>query len=151
MIIGGMLIGPNGFNILAANDRMEFLSTIGLIYLMFSAGLEVDFHQFMRVKGKSAVFGLLTFTIPQLFGMALGFIVHIPLLGCILLGSAFASHTLLAFPILTRLGVTKNEAVAVTAGATILTDIGAFIILAIVLGAEGGKLEIGYFIKLLVQ
>jgi len=150
VIIGGMLIGPNGFNILAANDRMEFLSTIGLIYLMFSAGLEVDFHQFMRVKGKSAVFGLLTFTIPQLFGMALGFIVHIPLLGCILLGSAFASHTLLAFPILTRLGVTKNEAVAVTAGATILTDIGAFIILAIVLGAEGGKLEIGYFIKLLV-
>ncbi len=150
VIIGGMLIGPNGFNILPANDRMEFLSTIGLIYLMFSAGLEVDFHQFMRVRGKSAIFGVLTFTIPQLFGMALGWIIHMPLLGCILLGSAFASHTLLAFPILTRLGVTKNEAVAVTAGATILTDIGAFIILAIVLGADGGQLEIGYFIKLLV-
>jgi len=150
VIIGGMLIGPNGFNLLAANDRMEFLSTIGLIYLMFSAGLEVDFHQFMRVKGKAAIFGLLTFTIPQLFGMALGWIIHMPLLGCILLGSAFASHTLLAFPILTKLGVTKNDAVAVTAGATILTDIGAFIILAIVLGADGGQLEVGYFIKLLV-
>ncbi len=150
VIFGGMLIGPNGFNILAATDRMEFLSTIGLIYLMFSAGLEVDFHQFMRVRGKSAIFGLLTFAIPQLIGMALGWIIHLPLLGCILLGSAFASHTLLAFPILTRLGVTKNEAVAVTAGATILTDIGAFIILAIVLGADGGKLEVGYFIKLLI-
>lgn len=150
VIVGGMLIGPNGFNILPANDRIEFLSTIGLIYLMFSAGLEVNFHQFMRVKGKAAVFGLLTFSIPQLIGMALGWIIHLPLLGCILLGSAFASHTLLAFPILTRLGVTKNEAVAVTAGATILTDIGAFIILAIVLGADGGQLEIGYFIKLLV-
>lgn len=149
VIIGGMLIGPNGFNILPANDRMEFLSTIGLIYLMFSAGLEVDFHQFMRVKGKSAVFGLLTFTIPQALGMALGWLIGLPLLGCILLGSAFASHTLLAFPILTRLGVTRNEAVAVTAGATILTDIGAFIILAIVLGADGGQLEVGYFIKLL--
>lgn len=149
VIIGGMLIGPNGFNILPANDRMEFLSTIGLIYLMFSAGLEVDFHQFMRVKGKAAIFGLLTFTIPQVIGMALGWLIGLPLLGCILLGSAFASHTLLAFPILTRLGVTRNEAVAVTAGATILTDVGAFIILAIVLGADGGQLEIGYFIKLL--
>ena len=67
----------------------------------------------------------------------------------ILLGSAFASHTLLAFPILNRLGVTRNEAVAVTAGATILTDIGAFLILAVVLGAKNGQLEIWYFIKLL--
>ena len=150
VIIGGMLIGPHGFNILAANDRMEFLATIGLIYLMFSAGLEVDFHQFMRIKGKAAIFGLLTFVIPQVFGMALGWMIHMPLLGCVLLGSAFASHTLLAFPILTRLGVTKNEAVAVTAGATILTDIGAFIILAIVLGSNGGQLELGYFIKIFV-
>lgn len=150
VIIGGMLIGPHGFNILPASDRMEFLSTIGLIYLMFSAGLEVDFHQFMRVKGKALVFGVLTFTIPQVMGMVLGRIIGLPWLGSILLGSAFASHTLLAFPILTRLGVTRNEAVAVTAGATILTDIGAFIILAIVLGADGGQLEIGYFIRLLV-
>lgn len=150
VIIGGMLIGPHGFNILPASDRMEFLSTIGLIYLMFSAGLEVDFHQFMRVKGKALVFGVLTFTIPQVMGMVLGRIIGLPWLGSILLGSAFASHTLLAFPILTRLGVTRNEAVAVTAGATILTDIGAFIILAIVLGADGGQLEIGFFIRLLV-
>ena len=69
-------------------------------------------------------------------------------LGMVLLGSAFASHTLIAFPILAKLGVTRNEAVAVTAGATILTDIGAFLILAVVLGAREGNLEAGYFIKL---
>lgn len=150
VIIGGMLIGPHGFNILAATDRMEFLSTIGLVYLMFSAGLEVDFHQFMRVKSRSLVFGLLTFSIPLVMGTVLGWLIHLPWLGSILLGSAFASHTLLAFPILNKLGVTRNEAIAVTAGATILTDIGAFIILAIVLGADKGQLELGYFIRLFI-
>ena len=150
VIIGGILIGPHGFNILPANDRMEFLSTIGLVYLMFSAGLEVDFNQFMRVKTRSLVFGLLTFFIPLAMGTLLGWLIHLPWLGSILLGSAFASHTLLAFPLLNKLGVTRNEAIAVTAGATILTDIGAFIILAIVLGADQGQLELGYFIKLLV-
>ena len=150
IILGGMLIGPNGLNLLAANDRMEFLSTIGLVYLMFSAGLEVDFHQFVKVRGKAVIFGLLTFLIPQGFGMLLGWLLGMPWLGLILLGSAFASHTLIAFPILTRLGVTRNEAVAVTAGATILTDIGAFLILAIVLGAKDGTLAVGYFIKLFV-
>lgn len=149
VIVGGMIIGPYGFNILAADGRMEFFATIGLVYLMFSAGLEVDFQQFLRVKGKALIFGLLTFFFPQVLGMTLGWIIGLPWLGIILLGSAFASHTLLAFPILNRLGVTRNSAVAVTAGATILTDIGAFIILAIVLGAQDGHLEIGYFLKLI--
>lgn len=150
IILGGMLIGPNVLNLLAANDRMEFFSTIGLVYLMFSAGLEVDFHQFMKVRKRAVVFGLLTFLLPQLMGMLLGRILGMSWLGMILLGSAFASHTLISFPILTRLGVTRNEAVAVTAGATILTDIGAFVILAIVLGAKDGDLAVGYFIKLFI-
>ena len=148
VILGGILIGPYGLNLLAADDRMLFLSTIGLVYLMFTAGLEVDFHQFMRVKGRAVVFGLLTFLLPQLMGMALGWLLHLPFLGMVLLGSAFASHTLLAFPLLNRLGVTRNEAVAVTAGATILTDIGAFVILAIVLGSQDGQLQGWYFIRL---
>ncbi|MEO8354331.1 MAG: cation:proton antiporter [Chloroflexota bacterium] len=150
IIIGGMLIGPHGFGLLEAGDRMEFLSTIGLVYLMFSAGLEVDIHQFIRVRGRAAVFGLFTFLLPQLMGMGLGYILGLEPLGMILLGSAFASHTLIAFPILTRLGVTRNEAIAVTTGATVLTDIGAFIVLAVVLGAKSGGLSLGYFVQLFV-
>lgn len=150
IIIGGMLIGPYGFKLISVDDRMVFLSTIGLIYLMFSAGLEVDFHTFMRVRKKAAIFGLLTFLFPQLMGMGLGWLIGLPWLGMVLLGSAFASHTLLAFPLLNRFGVTRNEAVAITVGATVLTDIGAFIILAIVMGADQGQLELGYFLKLAV-
>lgn len=150
IILGGMLIGPYGFHLIEAGDRMEFLATIGLVYLMFSAGLEVDINQFNRVRGRSVVFGFLTFLLPQLMGMGLGYLLGLEPLGMILLGSAFASHTLIAFPILTRLGITRNQAVAVTTGATVLTDIGAFIVLALVLGAQSGDLHIGYFIQLFV-
>jgi len=150
IILGGMLIGPHGFHLIEAGDRIEFLSTIGLVYLMFSAGLEVDIIQFMRVRGRSIVFGFFTFLLPQLMGMGLGKILGLDWLGMILLGSAFASHTLIAFPILTRMGVTRNEAIAVTTGATVLTDIGAFIILAVVLGARSGGLSITYFIQFFV-
>jgi Kef-type K+ transport system membrane component KefB/nucleotide-binding universal stress UspA family protein len=151
IIIGGMLIGPHGFGLLEDNDRIQFLSTIGLVYLMFSAGLEVDINQFMKVRTRALIFGLITFIFPQLMGMGLGYILGIDWLGMILLGSAFASHTLIAFPILTKLGVARNEAVAVTTGATVLTDIGAFIVLAVVLGAKsGGGITFGYFAQLLV-
>lgn len=151
IIIGGMLIGPHGFGLVDDSDRIQFLATIGLVYLMFSAGLEVDLHQFMRVRTRALVFGVITFLVPQLMGMGLGYILNLDWLGMILLGSAFASHTLIAFPILTKLGVTRNEAVAVTTGATVLTDIAAFIVLAVVLGAKtGGGISLGYFVQLLV-
>ncbi len=150
IILGGMLIGPHVFGLIEAGDRMEFLATIGLVYLMFSAGLEVDINQFNRVRGRSLVFGFFTFMLPQLMGMGLGYLLGLEPLGMILLGSAFASHTLIAFPILTRLGITRNQAVAVTTGATVLTDIGAFIVLAVVLGAQSGGLRISYFIQLFI-
>jgi Kef-type K+ transport system membrane component KefB/nucleotide-binding universal stress UspA family protein len=148
IILGGMLVGPHVLGLLPAGDRIEFLATIGLVYLMFSAGMEVDIHQFVRVRNKALVFGLLTFIFPMAMGMGLGWLLKLNILGMVLLGSAFASHTLIAFPILTRIGVTHNEAVAVTTGATVLTDIGAFLVLAIVLGARSGTLEAAYFIRL---
>jgi Kef-type K+ transport system membrane component KefB/nucleotide-binding universal stress UspA family protein len=152
IILGGMLIGPHGFGLVQDNDRIQFLSTIGLVYLMFSAGLEVDINQFMKVRARALVFGIITFIFPQLMGMGLGYILGLDWLGVILLGSAFASHTLIAFPILTKLGVTRNEAVAVTTGATVLTDICAFIVLAVVLGAKSGDgISVIYFIELLVM
>jgi Kef-type K+ transport system membrane component KefB/nucleotide-binding universal stress UspA family protein len=118
---------------------------------MFSAGLEVDINQFMKVRARALVFGFITFICPQLMGMGLGYILGLDWLGMILLGSAFASHTLIAFPVLTKLGVTRNEAIAVTTGATVLTDIGAFIVLAVVLGAKsGGGITVGYFAQLLI-
>jgi Kef-type K+ transport system membrane component KefB len=150
IIVGGMLMGPHGFGLIRVDDRMDFLATIGLVYLMFSAGLEVDLNQFMRVRNRALIFGAITYIVPQLMGMALGDWLGLEWLGSILLGSAFASHTLIAFPILTKLGVTRNESVAVTVGATVLTAIVSFVVLAVVLGAKSGGLTAGYFIQLFV-
>jgi Kef-type K+ transport system membrane component KefB len=150
MILGGILIGPHGFHLLSVDNRIELLATIGLIYLMFNAGLEVDLRQFNRVRQKSLVFGLFTYLLPQLIGMFFGRWLGLDWLGAILLGSAFSSHTLISFPILTRLGIVKNEAVSITVGATVFTDIVAFIVLAVVVAAQGGTLEPGYFVQLSV-
>lgn len=150
IILGGMLIGPHGINLLTVEGPIEFLATAGLVYLMFSAGLEVDIRLFKRVRGRALVFGLLTYMVPQFIGMGLGRLLGLSWLGSILLGSAFSSHTLIAFPIVTRLGVARNEAVAVTAGATVLTDISAFLVLAVVLGVQQQSLRAGFFIQLIV-
>lgn len=150
IILGGMVVGPNGLHLLSADGSIELLATVGLIYLMFNAGLEVDLAQFIKVRKKALIFGLLTFLLPQAMGMALGRLLGMGWLGSVLLGSAFASHTLIAFPILTRLGVIKNEAIAVTVGATVMTDIAAFVVLAVVLSLNTGTLEVGYFIRLAV-
>jgi Kef-type K+ transport system membrane component KefB/nucleotide-binding universal stress UspA family protein len=148
LIAGGMLIGPYGFNWLNNSSSIEMLSTIGLIYLMFSAGLEVDLHLFKRVRNRALVFGLLTYSIPQLLGFAFGRLLGMGWLGALLLGSAFSSHTLIAFPILVRLGVVRNEAVSVTVGATVFTDIAAFIVLAVALSLQQGEFSSSYFLRL---
>lgn len=148
LILGGMLIGPYGLNWLQPNSSIEMLSTIGLLYLMFSAGLEVDLHLFKRVRNRALIFGFLTYSIPQLMGMALGRYLGMNWLGAALLGSAFSSHTLIAFPILTRLGIVRNEAVSVTVGATVFTDITAFLVLAMVLSLQGGDFSPNYLLRL---
>lgn len=149
VIVGGMIIGPHGINLLQIEGPIEFLATAGLVYLMFSAGLEVDIHTFKRVRGRALVFGVLTYLVPQVLGLWLGRLLGLSWLGSLLLGSAFSSHTLIAFPIVTRLGVARNEAVAVTAGATVLTDISAFLVLAVVLGVQAQNLQAGFFIQLI--
>jgi len=134
LIIGGMIIGPYGFNILGGSGVIEMLSTVGLLYLMFSAGLEVDTFVFQKTRNKAILFGLLTYSIPQLFGILLGRLLGLEWIGAILLGSAVASHTLIALPVISQLGIMSNEAISVTVGATVLTDITAFLVLALVAG-----------------
>ena len=148
LIIGGILVGPYVFKLLPISSSIELLSTIGLLYLMFSAGLEVDLHLFKRVRKRALVFGVLTYTIPQLMGIALGPYLGLSWLGSLLLGSAFSSHTLIAFPLLTRLGIVRNEAISVTVGATVFTDITAFVVLAITLGLRDGDFSSGYLLRL---
>jgi len=150
LILGGVLVGPFGFNLLSTGKTIVLLSTVGLIYLMFSAGLEIDLHQFNKVKGKSIVFGLLTFAIPEASGILLGRILGLDLPASILLGSIYASHTLIAFPILSRLGLLRNEAISITVGATVITDVLALLILAVIAGTQNDQNTSFHILRLIL-
>jgi len=151
-IIAGILIGPNGFNILKKNSAIELFSTIGLLYIMFIAGIELDLAEFKKKKHKSFVFGFLTFAIPILIGFPVCYyLLHYSMLTSILTASMFATHTLVAYPIVNKFGIAKNEAVAVTVGGTILTDTAVLIILAIIMGSVQGKLDSSFFIQLAIS
>lgn len=149
LIVSGIIIGPAGLNILEKSLFVDVFSTIGLLYIMFIAGLELDLNEFKATRNKSLLFGLLTFTIP----IAIGFPVCYYILGfdfnaSLLTSSMFATHTLVTYPIVSKLGVSKNVAVAITVGGTILTDTAVLIMLAIILGSHDGGLTQEFWIRL---
>ncbi|NDJ25005.1 universal stress protein [Nostoc sp. B(2019)] len=148
LVFSGLVLGSSGWNLFESNSPMiNLLSDIGLVYLLFVAGLEIDIEQFRRRKSRAFGFGSLTFSIPLVMGTLGGHIFGFGWNTSILIGSLFTSYTLLAYPIISRLGVLNNEAVTVTIGATIFTDIGAVLILAICLAfAQPGTFS---FAKLL--
>ncbi len=143
LLAAGIVLGPNGLNLLQTElPTMRLLSDIGLVYLMFVAGLEVDMEQFRRTKNRSMGFGSFTFAIPLLMGLLVGRLFGFSWNASVLIGSLFASHTLLAYPIIRRLGVVNNESVVVTIGATIFTDIGALLVLAICVAIDAGEFSV---------
>jgi Kef-type K+ transport system membrane component KefB len=140
LLVAGVVLGPDGAGLLNPDtDTMKLLSGIGKIYLMFVAGLEIDLQQFRKTKNRSIGFGAATFLVPLIVGTIIGRSFGFDWNPAILIGSLLASHTLLGYPIVNRLGVVGNEAVTVTIGATIFTDIGALLVLAICVSFNAGE------------
>jgi Kef-type K+ transport system membrane component KefB len=149
LIISGVIIGPFGLNFLARNSAVDLFSTIGLLYIMFIAGLELDLNEFQKHKNKSLVFGFLTFILPLSLGFpACYYLLKYNINSSFLTASMFATHTLVAYPIVNRFGISKNKAVAITVGGTILTDTAVLIILAVILGSSKGTLNQEFWIRL---
>lgn len=149
LIVSGIIIGPAGLNILEKSLFVDVFSTIGLLYIMFIAGLELDLNEFKVNRNKSLLFGFLTFAIP----ISIGFPVCYYILGfdfnaSLLTSSMFATHTLVTYPIVSKFGLSKNLAVAVTVGGTILTDTAVLVLLAVILGSHSGGLTIDFWMRL---
>lgn len=140
LLVAGVVLGPDGAKLLnPSTDTIKLLSDIGKIYLMFVAGLEIDLQQFRKTKNRSIGFGAATFFVPLIVGTIVGRSFGFDWNPSILIGSLLASHTLLGYPIVNRLGVVGNEAVTVTIGATIFTDIAALLVLAICVSFNAGE------------
>jgi Kef-type K+ transport system membrane component KefB len=149
LILSGVILGPNSLGILERDNTMILLGTVGLLYIMFIAGLEIDLNEFNKSRGRSLVFGALTFSIPQVMGTLMAvYLLNFNWITAILLASMFASHTLLAYPVVSRMGLSKNSAVTITVGGTIITDTLALLILAVIAGSTEGELTFTFWLKL---
>jgi len=152
LIISGVIIGPYGIGILEKNSAIDLFSTIGLLYIMFIAGLDLDMTQFRVNRNKSLLFGLFTFIFPLIIGFPVCYyFLEYDFNASLLIASMFSTHTLVAYPIVSKLGITKNQAVAVTVGGTILTDTAVLIILAVIMGNHTGSLNQDFWIRLVVS
>lgn len=152
LIISGVIIGPHGINMLEQNSAITLFSTIGLLYIMFIAGLELDLNEFQRNKNKSIVFGFLTFIIPLTIGFPVCYyLLDYSFTASLLISSMFSTHTMVSYPIVSKFGISKNEAVAITVGGTILTDTAVLILLAIIMSSDNGGLNMAFWIQLIAS
>jgi Kef-type K+ transport system membrane component KefB/nucleotide-binding universal stress UspA family protein len=149
LIIAGAIIGPNGLNLMLRDSSIILFGTVGLLYIMFLAGLEIDLAEFRKNSRRSIVFGLYTFIIPMALGtLSSIYLLGFPMMSSILLASMFASHTLIAYPIVSKLGVTKNRAVNVAIGGTLITDTLALLVLAAIAGMATGEVSKAFWLQL---
>lgn len=149
LILSGVIVGPHGVNLIENDAAVNLFSTIGLLYIMFIAGLELDMNQFKANRNKSFLFGFFTFSLPLIIGFPVCFyLLNYDFNASFLTASMFATHTLLSYPIVSKLKVSKNEAVAITVGGTILTDTAVLIILAVIMGNHEGTLDAFFWQRL---
>ncbi|WP_342086513.1 cation:proton antiporter [Dyadobacter sp. OTU695] len=149
LLIAGALVGPNGLNLLSRDSSVVVTGTTGLLYIMFLAGLEIDMGDFKKNMGKSITFTVFTFAIPFILGMIGGYyVLHFPVLTTVLFASLFSSHTLISYPLVSKMGIAKNLSVNITVGGTMLTDVLSLLVLAVVVGMTQGEVTTAFWLRL---
>lgn len=140
MILAGLAIGEHGFNILVRDSSFELFGKVGVYYIMFLAGLEMNMADFKKNRGKAVALGLLAFIIPIGIGMVTNvLLLKYSLITSILLASMYASHTLVAYPIVIRYGISRQRSVSIAVGGTAVTDTLTLLVLAVISGVFKGE------------
>lgn len=152
MILAGLLIGPNGLNILVRDDSFELFGKVGLYYIMFLASLEINMQEMKQARGGAAVMGLAVFSIPIALGMISNmFILQYSLIASLLLASMYASYTLISYPIVARYGLSRLRCVNFVVGGTIITDTLTLFVLAVVAGTFTGEASVWFVLLMLIK
>ena len=178
LIFAGVIFGPYGLGILDHDSSFRLFGQVGMLYIMFIAGIDMDMNDFLQNRNKSIVFGLLTFFIPMILGIATGgylmYYIYTRMAGgepitwisgatgnaemlkyatysAIILASMYASNTLIAYPIVSRLGVSRSRSVTITVGGTMVGVILSLLVLAIMLEVAKGELDYIFWIRFIVS
>jgi Kef-type K+ transport system membrane component KefB len=147
LLLLGMLMGPGGIAILPQEPVVELLGSIGLLYIMFLAGLEIDLDVVRDHKREAVTFGLLAFVLSFVPATAIGLLIGLEWTGAVLLGAALSSHTLVAYPIIDRLGLVRRRPIVAAIGGTLLTDTLALILLVVIV-QQAGDAEGAWYVPL---
>jgi Kef-type K+ transport system membrane component KefB len=142
LLLIGMLIGPGGAELLPREPVVSLLGSIGLVYIMFLAGLEVDLEVASEHTREVVGFGVLSFVLPFLLAAGLGWWAGFGAGGALLIGAAFSSHTLLSYPVVEGMGLAGRRPMVTAIGGTLLTDTLALVSLVLIVAAfAGGRNE----------
>lgn len=131
MILAGVLVGEHGLNLLARDASFELFGKVGIYFIMFLAGLEMDMQSLKENRNRGSIFGVITTLIPFCFGFIAGYyFLHYSIPASLLLACILASHTLVSYPIISRYGMTKNPSVTISVVATMVALLFALVFLA---------------------
>ncbi|MGI9666204.1 MAG: cation:proton antiporter, partial [Acidimicrobiia bacterium] len=113
------------------------LGAIGILYLMFLAGLSFNMRAFNENRNNAIVYGLLGFFIPFTLSVWVAMsLTDIGLLGAALIGAMWASNTLVAYPDVKAAGLANNRAVSSAVSAGVVADLLSLTVLAIATSAS---------------
>lgn len=152
MVLAGMLIGKYGLNILERDSSFEIFGEVGLYYIMFLAGLEIDMNGLKNNSWKVVGFGLLTFAVPFiLVFLSCLYMLHYSAVASLLLGSVLGSNTLIAYPIVCKYGLQKHNSVTLCVGASMISVTFALVVLAAIVGTYNNGTGIGFWLLFILK
>ena len=152
MILAGLLIGPNGLNILERDDSFELFGKVGLYYIMFLASLEINMQEMKQAKGGALLMGLAVFSIPIILGLLTNrLILKYDFVASLLLASMYASYTLISYPIVARYGLSRLRCVNFVVGGAMITDTLTLFVLAVVAGTFSGEASVWFVLLMLAK
>ncbi len=151
-IIAGIFIGEHGGNLISRSASIELFGTVGILYLMFIAGLEIDINEFIKNKTKGIIFGVSTVLFPLVLGVPIfyyGF--GYGLAASFLIGAIFVSHTLVTYPLVSKAGITKNLAVNISVAGTLIADVVALLMLAVITNQVSSSFEVMFWVRFVIS
>jgi Kef-type K+ transport system membrane component KefB len=152
LLIAGIIIGPHGFNLISKESGISMFGTVGLLYLMFIAALEINMRDFKRFRSHSIAFGAFTFFFPLILGFIVThYIFKLPLYSALLYSSIFSTHTLVSYPIVVKYGIARHRTTSITVGGTIITDTGVLLLLTIITSLAANNAQWYFWIELLLR
>lgn len=155
MVLAGVIIGKYGLNILIRDDSFQLFGRVGLLYIMFLAGLEMDMEGMRKNRAKIGFFGIMTFLVPMLLTFFTSMsLLHLSSMAALMLGCMMSSNTLIAYPIVGRYGLQRNTASTLSVGSSMISLLLALITLAAVVnearGTANGLFWLLFLVKIIV-